>query len=281
MKKFTLLIILSTLVGACTSKEQDEKIHAFWAEQMGGVVQSALLRGKVSRSAQSFQPGNTFSQEETTRGFAPITQDNTDPANLAEFEQMAEQWQQAQQSLPTDSANTGVQPFDTTSSQTAQNPATNPTAQGQLTEAALKTQPVQVSTQTAAAPVKSSTTAAAATRAVRKPKESTQYMEITMEESFTGQAPAADLEAIERSFEKVQQDNSKALQDIGAIFGENTQSQAFAITSKTERALRRAAKTSSSLQEYLKTQRKLLKQQETDLNSLMQKNANNLRSIRG
>ncbi|MBP5617246.1 MAG: thioredoxin family protein [Elusimicrobiaceae bacterium] len=123
-----------------------------------------------------------------------------------------------------------------------------------------------------------------AKKAVKKKQQSQQYMEITLEEddpSFKGKAPANDLQVIQWELEKVQQDNTNALRDIGAMFGADTQSQAFIITSKTEKSLRNAARNSTSLQQYLTAQNKLLKQQETDLNRLMQANASRLRSIKG
>lgn len=40
MKKLFLLLITAVVLTACTSKEQDEKIHAFWAEQ----AQKAMVK---------------------------------------------------------------------------------------------------------------------------------------------------------------------------------------------------------------------------------------------
>lgn len=109
-----------------------------------------------------------------------------------------------------------------------------------------------------------------------------QYMEITMEDDglVKGKAPLKDRQAMQRAIEKVQQDNEKTLQDIGQMFGNATQTQAFAITSNTEKALRQKAAASASLQAYLTAQKQLLAQQEQNLNKLMQENARFLRDIR-
>ena len=109
-----------------------------------------------------------------------------------------------------------------------------------------------------------------------------QYMEITMEDDglVKGKAPLKDRQAMQRAIEKVQKDNEKTLQDIGQMFGNATQAQAFAITSSTEKTLRQKASTSVSLQAYLTAQKQLLAQQEQNLNKLMQENARFLRDIR-
>lgn len=110
-----------------------------------------------------------------------------------------------------------------------------------------------------------------------------QYMEITMEEPagpVRGKAPLKDRQAMQRAIEKVQQDNEKILQDIGQMFGNSTQTKAFAITSNTEKTLRQKASASSSLQSYLTAQKQILAQQERSLNKLMQENAHLLRNIK-
>ncbi len=110
-----------------------------------------------------------------------------------------------------------------------------------------------------------------------------QYMEITMEDPsgvVRGKAPLKDRHAMQQAIEKVQKDNEKTLQDIGQMFGNATQAQAFAITSATEKALRQKAAASTSLQAYLAAQKQLLAQQEQNLNKLMQENAHFLRDIR-
>ncbi len=103
------------------------------------------------------------------------------------------------------------------------------------------------------------------------------FMEITLDDSpittGKGKASAQDRQAMARALEKIQQDNQKTLQDIGVAFGRETQADAFAIISNSEKAMKRAAGESDSLADYLKAQRDLLKQQERDLNQLMQNNA--------
>lgn len=111
---------------------------------------------------------------------------------------------------------------------------------------------------------------------------SAQFMEITMEDpsgAIKGKAPLKDRKAMQQALDKVLQENQTALQDIGQMFGASTQAEAFAITTKTEKALRQKATQSTSLQEYMQAQRQLLKQQEQSLNKLMQANTQFLRNI--
>lgn len=114
----------------------------------------------------------------------------------------------------------------------------------------------------------------------RPKRQESQFMDITMEDpsgAVEGKAPLKDRQAMQKSLEKVMQDNENMLHDIVQAFGTETQAQAFEITAKTEKALRRQAASSASLQEYLKVERQLLKKQEQSLNQLMQNNARRLR----
>lgn len=116
---------------------------------------------------------------------------------------------------------------------------------------------------------------------VKRPKrKESQFMDITMEDpsgAVKGKAPLKDRQAMQKSLDKVMQDNENTLHDIVQAFGAETQAQAFEITAKTEKALRHQAANSSSLQEYLKVERQLLKKQEQSLNQLMQNNSRKLR----
>ena len=113
-------------------------------------------------------------------------------------------------------------------------------------------------------------------------KTQKQFMQITMDDthSVKGKAPQKDRQAMQKAIEKVQQDNQKTTQDIGEMFGGDTQSAAFAITAKTEQILWRKANASASLNEYLAAQKQVLAQQEQSLNKLMQENARFIRDIR-
>ena len=114
----------------------------------------------------------------------------------------------------------------------------------------------------------------------RPKRQESQFMDITMEDpsgTVKGKAPLKDRQAMQKSLDKVMQDNENTLKDIMQAFGTETQAQAFAITAKTEKALRQQAAKSTSYQEYLKVERQLIKKQEQSLNQLMQNNARRLR----
>jgi len=111
-----------------------------------------------------------------------------------------------------------------------------------------------------------------------------QFIEITMEDSrvnkFKSNAPLKERQAMQRAIDRVKQSNQQALRDIGAMFDGDTQAQAFAIVAKSEKILVRTANTSNNYQNYLNAQRKILQEQEAQLNQLMRQNAYKLRRIR-
>ncbi len=112
-----------------------------------------------------------------------------------------------------------------------------------------------------------------------------QFMEITIEDTrinkLKSNATLKDRQAMQRALERVKQSNQQALNDIGVMFDGDTQAQAFAIVTKSEKILMRTANTSNTYQNYLNAQRKILQEQETQLNQLMRQNAYKLRRIRG
>lgn len=131
---------------------------------------------------------------------------------------------------------------------------------------------------------------AAARRAAKAKAEKTrkqnptQFMEIIMEDERpvkNFKASAKDRQAMQKALAQVEQANQQAVNDIGTMFGSDTQAAAFAITSRTERLLRNQLASSATYQAYLSTQKKILAVQEKNLNDLMRQNAKNIRSIRG
>lgn len=112
-----------------------------------------------------------------------------------------------------------------------------------------------------------------------------QFMEITLEDSrinkLKSNAPLKERQAMQRAIERVKLSNQQTLQDIGLMFDGDTQAQAFAIVSKSEKILLRAANASSDYKNYLNAQQKILQEQEAQLNQLMRQNAYKLRRIRG
>ena len=113
----------------------------------------------------------------------------------------------------------------------------------------------------------------------------TQFIETTLEDSrvnkLKSNASLKDRQAMQRAIERVKQANQQALQDIGIMFDGDTQAQAFVIVSKSEKVLTRTANTSNNYQNYLNAQRKILQEQDQQLNQLMRQNAYKLRRIRG
>ncbi len=355
MKKFTFLLLLASVLSACTNPEQDAKIKAFWGTQFTHLLAAVAPGAALPAAAlQRTQPN---------------------PQEMQEFEEMMKQWEQEQQSqenneqfvLPEEAEEWPVTGVSANSAEVpakpaASTPKTAPktTAQtaksaGTKTVAAKAAKPLNaylvVSAQcgwckklkqegwvekfkdkyrgqvrlieydvttpdgqagytklmrrykmssvgTPALFIGDSVVRgyplaeadAAVKKAIAKygkglPKAqaSKQFMEITMENTsgpVKGKAPLKDRQQIQAALDKVLKDNQNALQDIGQMFGANTQAEAFAITAKTEKALRRQATASNSYLEYSKVQKQLLAQQEQSLNKLMKEHAQYIRDIR-
>ena len=120
--------------------------------------------------------------------------------------------------------------------------------------------------------------------AQERKKNSSQYMEIIMEDESplkNTSASARDRRAIQQALANLQQSNQQALHDIGAMFGNETQVAAYAITSRTERLLKEKASVSPDYQTYASFQKRLLSLQEKNLNQLMRQNAGKLKALRG
>lgn len=126
-----------------------------------------------------------------------------------------------------------------------------------------------------------------AAKPVTAARAQSQFIEITLEDTnrrvnrLKSNAPLKERQAMQRAIERVKQSNQQALHDIGTMFDGDTQAQAFAIVSQSEKILLRAANTSTNYQNYLNAQRKILQEQETQLNQLMRANAYKLRRVRG
>ena len=109
------------------------------------------------------------------------------------------------------------------------------------------------------------------------------YMQIVMEETPKNvkntKASAQDQKSMQAEFARVQNNNTKTLNDIKKMFGSETEMQALEIIRGTERTLKNKMATSPSYEAYQKAQTNALKAQEKKLNDLMQRNAGSLRSI--
>ena len=244
MKKIVFALPLLLLLAACTTKEQDEQIKIFWMMQ--------LMQAATNLSPNQMPVMNpTF----------PSQNLQSEQAEIQDFEAMMKEWEALQENLPADPAapqtaaeiTQPVQPVEQSAAQTAQPP-----------------QPAKVNPP---APHK---------RRNKAHQNSGQFMEIMVEDpsgAIKGKAPLKDRRAMQRAIDQVLQDNQNTLQDIGQVFGAETQAQAFALMTQTEKELRQQAKASPSLQEYLKVQRQLLKKQEQNLNQLMRSSTHALRNI--
>lgn len=76
-KSLFLLIIAGLFFGGCTSKEQDEKIHAFWGEQTLKVMSSPVFSQVMMKIAMrnagkmgSFGEGQDFDEKEFEKAMA-------------------------------------------------------------------------------------------------------------------------------------------------------------------------------------------------------------------
>lgn len=361
MKKFILLLTLTGVLVSCTSKEQEEQIRSFWAQQMQYAF-AKIVPGQAAPLAVE----------------TPESSSDADVREMQEFEDMMKEWEQTQNDLdpiPAPQTDFQAELSETVSEDPSPQPSSAPAepvkpaaqaAPSAPKPAAKPKTPANSAKQLNAYLVVSSqcgwcqklkqegwveqfqdkyrgqvrlieydvTTPegqagytklmkrykmssvgtpsffvgdavvrgyplsdadAAVQKAIAKYGKNTkhtvssasassgQFMEITLEDPsgvIKGKAPLKDRQAMQRAIDKVLQDNQNAVQDIGQMFGASIQAEAFAITTKTEKALRNQAAASASLQEYLQAQRRLLSQQEQSLNQLMQANVQFIRNIR-
>ncbi len=108
------------------------------------------------------------------------------------------------------------------------------------------------------------------------PMGNNQYIEITMEDGadsflkFNVKVSAEDRVKMQQAFETTQQENQKAISDIGRMFGTSTQARAFEIVSNNEQKLRKTVALSRTLEAYLTAQKRIQAEQEQQLAQLMQ-----------
>lgn len=242
MKKLFFLISLCCVLSACTTKEQDEQIRSFWSQQFMQVMMK-VMGGNMPPAGQnpSMEPGAV-----PPMGPAAVPPGSISEKDMQEFEVMMKEWEKNQ----------------------PQNPASNMPGSPAAGQPNLPADS-SVTDQMAAVP-------AAPRRPRRRAKKNDQFMEIMMEDSsetLKGRASLKDRKAIQQAFDKVLEDNQNMIERVGPALNPNAQAEMFAIFTKTEKALRRQAASSPSLQEYLKAQKQLLAQQEKSLNQLIQRNS--------
>ena len=318
MKK-TILSILSILLvlAGCTSKEQNEKIRAYWQEQAGSLV----LRGLAMRPTQAINPLQGKMPPVDANGnplFTPQEQTETQDPQMPKPED-ATQTQTAPKREPikavlfvhSDSPvckQLKADQWDTSFQQTYQgkvtlvqydmkNPASKTALQEQMKKHKLSSVPTPalfignhvltnypfqgVDKAVQEALMAPATLTRTANRQGKK--QSSQYMEIVMEkpvkETVNTKASAKDRKAMETAFATVQADNQKTLSDIEMMFGASTRAQAVSIINENEHLLKNKMGTSATYKAYLSAQARILKAQEQQLNELMQRNARNIRSI--
>ena len=339
MKKTSLLIISGLLlVAGCTSKEQDEKIRAYWQNQTGNLLIKRMgispmqaanpLEGKTPLMDEEGNP--ILPQQQTTPETTPLQENQEQTPATAEQTQATPTAPAKQPALNTpkrapiqavlfthsdslECKQLKADRWDTSFQQTYQGQVTlvqydmkNPTSKEALQAQmkAHKLSSVSVPTlfigkhvlsdypfQGVDAAVKDALATSAATAkrqaARRKQQNSSQYMEIIMEDTQTKaprkntKASASDNKAIQAALAEVVKNNQSTLSDMGSLFGENAKAEAYAIMAHTEKQLRNKAATSPNYKTYLATQKALLQTQEKELNQLMRKHAKDLRSIKG
>ena len=108
-----------------------------------------------------------------------------------------------------------------------------------------------------------------------------QIMEVTLEtDTLPGKASQTDRTRMKRALEAVQLSNQNTLADIDATFGSQVKYQAFLLTTKTERQLKQIAAQSANFTAYFAQQQKLLKEQERQINELLQNNTASIKKLR-
>ncbi len=108
-----------------------------------------------------------------------------------------------------------------------------------------------------------------------------QIMEVTLEtDTLPGKASQTDRTRMKRALEAVQLSNQNTLADIDATFGSQVKYQAFLLTTKTERQLKQIAAQSANFTAYFAQQQKLLKEQDQQINELLQNNTASIKKLR-
>ena len=108
-----------------------------------------------------------------------------------------------------------------------------------------------------------------------------QIMGVTLEtDTLPGKASQTDRTRMKRALEAVQLSNQNTLADIDATFGSQVKYQAFLLTTKTERQLKQIAAQSANFTAYFAQQQKLLKEQERQINELLQNNTASIKKLR-
>lgn len=117
-------------------------------------------------------------------------------------------------------------------------------------------------------------------RPVERPAQP-QIMDVTMDtDPLPGKASQADRTRMKRALEAVQLSNQRTLNDIAVTFGEQVKYKAFLITTQTERQLKKIAAQSPDFASYWEKQQKILNDQNTQINKLMQQNTNRIKKIK-
>lgn len=320
MKKtiiYTLLVVALTF--GCTSKEQDEKIKNFWAQQAGTV----MMKGMAKRAAMQGQPfpalpsAEDVAQEPQEQANLQNTNPSTATVQAPVYKPVkallflsptcpwckrlkSEGWPAAFRNKY--QGRVELIEYDLSVAKDKellmklmkQHNMTrigypvlfvgNSVIQGYPLSGADEAVQKVLASQKAAVPT-DQTTAKPANTTAKKTAAKTQkpYMQIVMEEPenkiVNTKASKKDRQAMLNAFANVQTNNKKTLQDIEMMFGAETQVQALSIINETERSLKNKIKSSASYKAYLDAQTGLLKTQEKQLNDLMQRNAGKIRSI--
>lgn len=253
MKKYVGLLLVASGLWACTSPEQDAQIQLFWAQQMMKIMQKRMpQQAPLELSAPT---------EEQPEQQPVLPQEEQPPLEAQE-----------EPAVPAP-----VQPGS------KQQSLRRPITQAQRTPAARSAKGVNRHPKTASASHKRKTE-----NTPRFTEDySAQFMKITMEDEhprpqkINTRAPQKERLMIERALAVARQSNQKAVDDIGMMFGPETQAEAAVIVANAEELLEATAAQSTTAQKYLNVQSRVLREQEKKLNQLMQRDARNIRSIRG
>ena len=314
MKKIIFYVfVFSLIVTGCTSKEQDEKIRAYWADQLASIPAVNFQKGSSGEKDLAATQESTPGQEGTDASALPA--DGTPSVKAFLFlsptcpwckklkqdgwpEQFRQKYQGQVELVVYELNNDKNEqiligfmqkrhmtrigyPVLFVGDEVFQGYPLADRADATIQKELAKQSSADNSAkETNAASTGKSTQGAktAANKSAQQP-----YMKIVMEEpvkeTVNTKASAKDRKAMDAAFAQVQTDNKKTLSDIEMMFGASTRAQAVSIINENERLLKNKMGTSTTYKAYLAAQSRILKTQEQQLNELMQRNARNIRSI--
>ncbi len=252
MKK-TILFTVGMCVGlaACTSKEQEKEIRAFWRNQFMRLEMSSWKKVGVD-SEENRALLEKFSKMQESAAVSKMKENAS--AGVGKITQKLHISKSASQTIMPAPAQMPSQPV----AKTSPKPSSGAIAQKPARKMSAKPQ--------TSVPANSSK----------------QVLEVTLDDdnAFPGKASYNDRVRMKREWHDLQMRNQASLRDIYKTFGAEVYNEALVITTNTEQQLQKTARTAGSFAAYMSQQRLLFSQQEKELQELMQRNAQNIRYVK-